>query len=456
MAHRGSLSTFFFSPEPRREPAEGEVEIEIKATGLNFIEVLYSLGMLPHTEGLRFPYGLEGAGVVLRSGPGATAFQPGDEVVAFANGCFQAFAVVPARAVAHKPEALSMEQAATLPTAYMTAWHSLTGPGRIEKGERVLIHSAASGVGLAAVHVARLRGAEILATAGTEEKREYLQSIGVQHVADSRKRGFGQKIMDATDGAGVDIVLNSLGEEFTGESLSVLARYGRFVELGKRAIFANGSLDLRPFERQLTFTAVDVGPDLPQFNKSWKDLMEHINAGELPPLPLRTFQASNPTEGFEYMARGRHIGKIVFSFGPPPALLQLASQVAHGGRSFASIVGLETDSNETAAAPRADVAREEEAETDLATEAEKGVARIWRNVLGASSIRRHDSFFDLNGDSLLAAQVISQVHREFGVKLPFSSIFDAPTVEELARSIDKSRSGAVLPPGGDDIEEGII
>ena len=463
LGQRGSLSTFFFSPEPRREPAEGEVEIEIKATGLNFIEVLYSLGMLPHDAGSRFPYGLECAGIVRRSGSGAGEFRPGDEVVAFANGCFKAFAAVPVRAVAHKPEALSLEQAATLPAAYMTAWHSLTRAAQLVAGERVLIHSAAGGVGLAAVHVAKLLGAEVLATAGTEEKRQFLQSIGVLHVADSRSNGFGRQIMDATDGAGVDIVLNSLGEEFTGESLSVLARYGRFVELGKRAIFANGSLDLRPFERQLTFTAVDVGPDLPQFANSWKELMGHIHTGALPPLPFRAFQATNPAEGFEYMARGHHIGKIVFTFGPPQELLRSASQPSESGRSFSSIVGLETDSTETTAEARTESSTEEEAEipSDLATDTEKGVARIWRDLLGTSSIRRHDNFFDLNGDSLLAAQVISQIHREFGVKLPFSSIFDAPSVEELALEIDKSGNGAAPPAGlddhlDDDLEEGVI
>ena len=312
-----------------------------------------------------------------------------------------------------------------------------------------------------------MRGVSLRASAGRNrrcpERAEWgngrLVVRNLSRNADSRSSGFGKQIMDATDGAGVDIVLNSLGEEFTRESLSVLARYGRYIELGKRAIFANGSLDLRPFERQLTFTAVDVGPDLPQFANSWKDVIGHIHSGALPPLPFRAFQATNPAEGFEYMARGHHIGKIVFTFGSPPEMLQLTSQPAGDGRSFASIVGVETDSSESTTEPVADFSNEEEAEipSDLATKTEKGVARIWRDLLGTSSLQRHYNFFDLNGDSLLAAQVISQVHREFGVKLPFSSIFDAPTVEELALEIDKSGSSAAPPAGlDDDLEEGVI
>ena len=468
LARRGSLSTFFLAPEPRREPAEGEVEIEVKAAGLNFIEVLYSLDMLPHGGALRFPYGLECAGIVRRCGPGVEGFNAGDEVLAFTNGCYRAFATAAVQAVAHKPKALTMEQAATIPAAYMTAWHSLTGPGRLVGGERVLIHSAAGGVGLAAVHVARLLGADVLATAGTDQKRDYLRSVGVRHVADSRQPGFGKQIMAATDNVGVDVVLNSLGQEFTAESLSVLARYGRFIELGKRAIFANAALDMRPFERQLTFAAVDVGPDLPQFAANWRDLMTHVGAGELPPLPLRAFPAADPSEGFQYMARGRHIGKIVFTFGASQELIGLASQRAGSGRSFASIVALEADNDDSTgqrrveapggSEPGAAVWTEDVADvdSDLSTESEKGVARIWRDLLGTASIRRDDSFFELNGDSLLAAQVISEIHGKFGVKLPFSAIFDAATVRQLAREIDNSLNDGVRPATGTETEEGVI
>jgi len=460
----GSLSTFFLAPEVRQPLADDEVEIEVKATGLNFIEVLFSLEMLPDLVEGRFPYGLECAGIVSRCGAQVDRFQVGDEVVAFTNGCYKAFAVAASRTVAPKPTTLSMAQAATIPAAYMTAWHALTGPGRLVAGERILIHSAAGGVGLAAVHVARWLGAEVLATAGTEEKRAYLQSIGIDHVTDSRGPGFGHQMMAATAGQGVDVVLNSLGQEFTGESMSTLARYGRFVELGKRGMLENAALDLGPFQRQLTFTAVDVGPDLPKFEENWRQLIEHIDAERLPPLPCRAFPSTEPGEGFRYMARGQHIGKIVFTFGPPEDLIRSTSSSDTEGRSFASIVGHPTDGATgqtpdeapytcnvpTSLSPSDGVLTDAED----ASSTEEAVARIWAELLGAPSLRREDDFFDLNGDSLLAAQVISQVHGELGVKLPFSAIFDAPTLQQLAQEIDEVLG--TLPDTADDREEGII
>jgi acyl carrier protein len=262
----------------------------------------------------------------------------------------------------------------------------------------------------------------------------------------------------------VDVVLNSLGQEFTGESMSTLARYGRFVELGKRGMFENADLDLAPFQRQLTFTAVDVGPDLPNFEEIWRQLIEHIDAERLPPLPCRTFPSTEPGEGFAYMARGQHIGKIVFTFGPPEDLIKSTSSPDTEGRSFASIVGHPTDdatdqipseayarSAPTSLSPGDDVLTDAEE----ASSTEEAVAQIWAELLGAPSLRREDDFFDLNGDSLLAAQVISQVHGELGVKLPFSAIFDAPTLQQLAQEIDQVL-GTLSDAADDDREEGII
>ena len=456
---RGSLPTLYLAPESRPVPVDDEIEIEILAVGLNFIEVLYCLGMLPETEAHSFPYGLECAGIVRRCGPEVQHFEPGDEIVAFSNGCYRAYATASERHVARKPPSLTMEQGATIPAAYMTAWHALTGPGRLLQGERVLIHSAAGGVGLAAVHVAQLLGAEIVATAGTEEKRQYLRTLGISCVADSRQPGFADQILEATHGDGVDVVLNALGPQFTNESLSVLAPYGRFIEMGKRAILDNAQLELRPFERQLTFAAVDVGPDLPRFGEAWEQLMAHVASGALPPLPFRTFPASKPKEGFEYMAGGRHIGKIVFCLPPSGELVQSWSRHQTGARSFDELFGLAaqpTGAGIAPAGPSATVSTElprPDDESDLRSATEMVVARIWGDLLGSPQIDRDDSFFDLHGDSLLAAQVISRIHGQLGIKLPFSAIFDAPTVAQLAEAIDAS-----LPQDSEDdeLEEGVI
>jgi NADPH:quinone reductase-like Zn-dependent oxidoreductase/acyl carrier protein len=412
--------------------------------------------MLPNNGSARFPYGLECAGVVRAVGSGVTGYVPGDEVIAYANGCFKAFAMAQTGSVVPKPTSLSMEQAATLPAAYLTAWYALKHVGRLAQGERVLVHSAAGGVGLAAVHVAKMLGAEVFATSGTEEKRDYLLNLGVTCVADSRNPGFGEMILDATAGNGVDVVVNSLGEAFTAESLSVLSRYGRFIELGKRAILANGLLSLRPFERQLTFSAVDVGPDMPNFSEHLKEVVAYVCSGELPPLPLRAFPASDPVSGFEYMARGQHIGKIVFTMDAPSDLLDRATYRPSIGRSFDAIVGLGLDIDTASTKPRSAAVEHPEPSSDLITETERGIARIWRDLLGVARVQRDDNFFDLNGDSLLAAQVISLVHRDLGVKLPFSAIFDAPTVESLARGIDRVLGHPAPPTRPVEIEEGVI
>src|SRR5262249_1663583 len=161
-------------------------------------------------------------------------------------------------------------EAATLPAAYTTAYYALITRGRLRAGERVLIHAGAGGVGLAAVNIATWRRAGIFATAGTPEKREYLRSLGVRHVWDSRSLDFAGQAMETTGGRGVDVVLNSLGGEFIPATLSVLAPYGRFLELGKRDIIRNTPVGLASFAKHVSFMAIDVGTDLPEFRSVWR------------------------------------------------------------------------------------------------------------------------------------------------------------------------------------------
>ena len=150
------------------------------------------------------------------------------------------------------PAHLSYEESATIPAAYLTAYIALIDRGRLQAGERILIHAAAGGVGLAAVKIAQSLGAEVFATAGTDEKREFLRSLGIVHVMNSRTLDFAQEVMQRTAGEGVDVVLNSLGGEFINAGLAVLRRYGRFLELGKRDIFQNHP-DRPPAFREQSF-----------------------------------------------------------------------------------------------------------------------------------------------------------------------------------------------------------
>jgi acyl carrier protein len=272
-------------------------------------------------------------------------------------------------------------------------------------------------------------------------------------VASGRSLDFAGQILDATAGRGVDMVLNSLGGAFIPASLSVLARYGRFLELGKRDIFGNAALGLAQFEKHLSFTAIDVGPDLPEFDRVWRQVVRAVGRQDFRPLPYREFPVGNLAEAFEHMAQGRHIGKLLvvvagMDTGP---LDQRRSQ----GRPLDDILGRGADGVRAGPAPPA-VSAEAKAPTAaidptharpaLATayrppdgRTETGVVAIWEELLGVSGIGADDNFFELRGDSLLAAQVTSRLYAAFQVKLPLSSVFENPTAAGLAARIERMR-----------------
>jgi acyl transferase domain-containing protein/acyl-CoA synthetase (AMP-forming)/AMP-acid ligase II/aryl carrier-like protein len=298
----------------RRAPGPDEVEIEVLAAGLNFRDVMSVMGLYP---GGPIPLGAECAGRVMRAGSNVTGIAAGDEVIAIASGCFAAFVTTSAETVAAKPQGLSFEEAATIPITFLTACYGLHYLARLSRGEKVLIHAAAGGVGLAAVQLAQAAGAEIFATAGTPDKRAFLQSLGVQHVMDSRTLDFADEIMRLTGGSGVDVVLNSLSGEFAATSLGVLGAHGRFVEIGKTDIYQNRPMGLFPFHNNLSYHAVDlerVCRDRPALVRAlFAELLEQFKAGTLRPLPKQVFPIRDAIAGFRYMARRKNIGKVIFS-----------------------------------------------------------------------------------------------------------------------------------------------
>ncbi|HYX18244.1 MAG TPA: SDR family NAD(P)-dependent oxidoreductase [Nostoc sp.] len=307
------------------KPEPGEVEIQVCATGLNFKDVMAAMGMLSD-EALERGYsgrslGIECAGIITAIGSGVEEFKIGDEVIACAPHSFSTHTTTDARAVVHKPTYISFEEAATIPTTFLTAYYALHYLARINQGERVLIHAGAGGVGLAAIQIAQRVGAEIFATAGSPEKREFLRSLGVHHVMDSRSTAFADEIMQLTKGKGVDIVLNSLAGDAIPKSISVLAAYGRFLEIGKQDIYGNSKLGLRPFRNNLSFFAVDVDRllrDRPDFTGSlFREVMQYFEAKTFNPLPHRVFPISRVVSAFRYMAQAKHIGKIVVSLQDP-------------------------------------------------------------------------------------------------------------------------------------------
>ena len=324
---QGGLDSLFLRAYDRRPPGPGEVEIEVRAAGLNFRDVLWAMGMLPEEaveHGFSGPtIGMECAGKIVAVGKGVVNVKAGDRVIAFASSCFASHVTTSAGSVAPIPENISFEEAATIPTAFLTAYYALEHLARLAPGERVLIHGAAGGVGLAAVQIAKLRGAIVFGTAGSDGKRRVLDMLGVDHVLNSRSLEFADEIMRLTDGVGVDIVLNSLAGEAITKSLQVLRPFGRFLEIGKRDLYANSKIGLRPFRNNLSYFGIDADtllierPDLAR--ASFNSVIELFKTGELRPLPFQAVPISRASEAFRSMQQSKHIGKLVVTMQDEPA-----------------------------------------------------------------------------------------------------------------------------------------
>lgn len=310
----GDLDKLAFWSIPRQKPGPGEIEFEVLAIGLNFKDVLFALAVLPLPPNQNIKLGVECTGRVVAVGEGVDNVQVGDEILALKTPCFKEYVTMPATLIMKIPEGMNLEEGATLPMPYMTAYYSLITRGNLQKGERVLIHSAAGGVGWAAVKIAQWKGAEIFATAGTEKKREYLKSMGVPHVMDSRSLDFADEVMQITAGKGVDVILNSLSGEFIAKNLSLLGEYGRFLEIGVRDINENYQMGLRPFLKGLAYFAIIISSEIPNILDVWDELRDHFRSGVFTPLPYRSFPITHVTEAFKYMLQGEHIGKIVIPF----------------------------------------------------------------------------------------------------------------------------------------------
>ncbi|MEM8742413.1 MAG: SDR family NAD(P)-dependent oxidoreductase, partial [Pseudomonadota bacterium] len=316
----------------RRDPGPGEVEIEIRATGLNFRDLMWAQGLLPD-EALEEGFagatlGMECAGVVAKAGKGSP-LRRGDTVIAFAPACFSTHVTVAAEAVARLPSGATLDTAAAIPTIFVTAQYALAQLANLRRGEVLLVHGGAGGVGLAAVQIARRLGAEVIATAGTPAKRRLLRHLGVRAVFDSRSLAFAEEVMAETGGQGVDVVLNSLAGEAMERSLACLKPFGRFVELGKRDFYANSRLGLRPFRRNLSYFGVDADQLLKERPDLAKTLLSEIAQGfaegVYAPPPCQIFEAAEIVDAFRLMQQSRHIGKVIVR---PPALPNVAQPAA--------------------------------------------------------------------------------------------------------------------------------
>ncbi|MEY2833456.1 MAG: hypothetical protein RLZZ574_2715, partial [Cyanobacteriota bacterium] len=313
----GNLDSLQWKSVNRQQPQDYEIEIEVKATGLNFRDVMVALDLYP--DQTKF-LGLECAGVVISVGVAVTNFKPGDEVMAIAENSFSQYLVVNSQLAIKKPASLSLLEAATIPVTFLTAYYTLVYVAKLQPGEKVLIHAAAGGVGLAAIQIAQHIGAEIYATASTY-KWSLLESMGVKRIMNSRSLDFAEEIMSATNGQGVDVVLNSFSGEFIAKSIAVLNKRGRFIEIGKQGIW---SLDeVAQVEPSINYSIVDlwqITQDKPELiQQMLRELYSKLNqrsqfiAETFKPLPHTVFTQEQTIAAFRYMQQGKHQGKIIIA-----------------------------------------------------------------------------------------------------------------------------------------------
>jgi len=312
----GDLQSMELAAFNRVPPGPGEIEVRVSASSVNFADVLVAFGRYPAFEGQLPQLGADFVGVVTAVGPDVTDHRVGDRVGGFSrNGCWATFVTCDARLAVTLPPGLTDHQAVAVSTAYATAWYGLHDQARIGAGDRVLIHSATGGVGQAAIAIARAAGAEIFATAGSEQRRQVLRDMGIEHVYDSRSIDFAEQIRRDTDGYGVDIVLNSVTGAALRAGFELLAIGGRFVEIGKRDVYGNNRLELFPFRRNLTFHFVDLALMCISHPQRIRELLRTVYQlvanGELPPARYTNYPLAEAATAIRVMSAAEHIGKLV-------------------------------------------------------------------------------------------------------------------------------------------------
>jgi len=323
----GNFESIGFRPMELEPPGPGQLQVRVRSYSLNFRDLMIAMGMYPATPGVPSIMGSDCAGEVLACGEGVDEFKPGDEFFGLSAGhvlpdrirenCHFATTLnIMVEQAVPKSKNLTFADASGVPTVFATAYYGLHHVARLQPGERVLIHSATGGVGMASIQIARWLGAEIYATAGSDEKRDLLRSMGIEHPMDSRSTDFAQQIRDLTQGQGVDVILNTLSGEAVTKGLEILRSFGRFIQVDKKDIAAGAPLSLGPFKNGLSFTSIDLGlfvMDLPRMKALMKEIAEHLRQEHFRPVPHTNFPIARIGEALNYISRAKHVGKIVIT-----------------------------------------------------------------------------------------------------------------------------------------------
>ncbi len=314
----GTVDNLTTIPWPHAESAlePGEVRIAMRAAGVNFRDVMNVLGMYPGDAGIM---GLEGAGVVLEVGSGVDDLAVGDRVMGMVDAAFGPVVIADRRKVCPIPDGWSFTQAAGVPLVFLTALYALEDLGGLKSGESILVHAAAGGVGMAATQIARHLGAEVYGTASTG-KWDALRAAGIadDHIASSRTIDFEHEFTIATDGQGVDVVLNALSGEFVDASLRLLAQGygGRFLEMGKTDVRHPDEVAKQHLDVAYTaFDLIEAGPD--RIGELLTRLHGWFADGSLKPLPVTTWDIHRAPEAFRFLGQAKHTGKVVLTIPAP-------------------------------------------------------------------------------------------------------------------------------------------
>jgi acyl transferase domain-containing protein/NADPH:quinone reductase-like Zn-dependent oxidoreductase/NADP-dependent 3-hydroxy acid dehydrogenase YdfG/acyl carrier protein len=311
LTHRGTLEGLAPIPNPAAgEPlGEGQVRIAMRAAGLNFRDVLIALDVYPGSAEI----GSEGAGVVLEIGPNVSGLAIGDRVVGLIGNAFASLAVADQRTLVKVPPSWSLTEAAALPIAFLTAHYALCGLADLQRGEVVLIHAGAGGVGQAAIQIARHLGAEVYATA-SPSKWKALKALGIEedHLSSSRDLAFRDRVMTATEGRGVDVVLNALAGKFVDASLDLLPRGGRFIEMGKTDLREPDQVAAEhPSVRYRAFDLLEGGYE--RIERALAEIVALFEQGTLRHTPITSWDVRRAEDAFRHLREGHNVGKVVLS-----------------------------------------------------------------------------------------------------------------------------------------------
>jgi acyl transferase domain-containing protein/NADPH:quinone reductase-like Zn-dependent oxidoreductase/SAM-dependent methyltransferase len=326
IGQKGRLETIVFDDDDRAHIhndvlGDEMIEIEPKAYGVNLRNVMTAMGQTEDSV-----LALECAGVIKRVGVQAKSqgYVDGDRVFCLLNEPFASRVCVKWTSIMHMPVFLTFEEAASIPVALSTAYYSLCEVARLRQGQSVLIHAAAGGVGQAAIMVAQHVGATIFATVGSLEERTLIMDkygIPAERIFSSRCKSFAQGVLLATDGHGVDVVLNSLTGPLLQASFDVLAPFGHLVEIGKHDLERNSSLEMHPFARHVSFSSVDLTAMLRHRGQDVHRVLATVarlvaDKTVVPVHPIIVYPIGQATEAFQLLHAGKHVGKVVLSTGP--------------------------------------------------------------------------------------------------------------------------------------------